>query len=104
VTKRIVSGGEERRRRAACWTPRSGKVKPDHLMREAIRGRQRPSEAIRGLQRSSAAKGKSPITFIPSSGHERSSAVIRGHQRSSEVISGHQRSSVPLLDCASRLN
>ena len=82
VTKSIVCGGEERRRRAACWTPRSGKVKPDHLMgsnqRSSDRGRPRQSEVIRGHQRP---KG-SPIT-IRSRGHQRSSAVISGHQRSS---------------------
>ena len=80
VTKRIVSGGEERRRRAACWTPRSGKVKPDHLMgsnqrsSEAVRGNPRSSEVISGQR-----EARSPSAREVISGHQRSSAVISGH-------------------------
>ena len=76
VTKSIVCGGEERRRRAACWTPRSGKVKPDHLMGS----NQRSSEAVRGNPRSSE---------VISGQREARSPSAR------EVISGHQRSSPP---------
>ena len=47
----------------------------DHLMREAIRGYQRPSEAIRG--------------------HQRPSEAIRGHQRPSKAIRGRQTPSKP---------
>ena len=49
------------------WT---SEVLVDHLMREAIRGYQRPSEAIRG--------------------HQRPSEAIKGHQRPSEVVRRHQ--------------
>ena len=63
---------------AASSTP----SRPDlmkEVIREAIRGHQRPSEAIRG--------------------HQRPSAVIRGHQRSSEAIRGsyhHPSASQPM--------
>ena len=46
------------------------------LMREAIRGHQRPSEAIRGHQRPSEA-----VHLVGGS-----SEVISGHQRSSEAV------------------
>ena len=52
-------------------------------------GHQRSSEVIRGHPRSSEVIR----------GHPRSSEVIRGHQRSSEVIRGHQ-SAVPALSRA----
>ena len=54
-----------------------------NLMRDAIRGHQRPSEVISVHQRPSEAIR----------GHQRPSEAIRGHQRPSEAIRGHQRPS-----------
>ena len=87
VTKSIVCGGEERRRRAACWTPRSGKVKPDHLMgsnqrsSEAVRGNPRSSEVISGQR-----EARSPSAREVISGHQRSSAVITSIPSSASSI------------------
>jgi len=58
---------EQPRRPQRRVHPLGGERRPDHLMREALKG------VIRG--------------------HQRPSVVISGHQRSSEVVRGHQRSS-----------
>jgi hypothetical protein len=62
---------------------RRRKLSPAVLMREAIRGHQRPSAVIRGNQRK-----LSPAVLMREAirGHQRPSAVIRGNQRSSEAI------------------
>jgi hypothetical protein len=86
------------------------------LMREAIRGHQKPSEAIRGHQRpSQATRGhqrpseairdgvgttawsRLPTPISSASSNQRPSEAIRGRQRPSEAIRGrHRPSAYPL--------
>ena len=66
-------------------------VRRQHLMREAIRGHQRPSEAIRGHQLFSPLYDGSTSDYAPSDAHSDAirrtpSMAINGHQWPSRAI------------------